>query len=85
MKMQDYVSADDRTGRSLNAKRASAVMVLKAIGKHRADPTCKWEPRCSKLTDIRLTFAEHAAKAPPREDDTELAQEIPLFLRHQAD
>jgi hypothetical protein len=59
----DYITAADRLGTSLDAKRASAIGYLRAEGKYIVDEGCAFKPTPAAKTDVRKTWAKARLRA----------------------
>lgn len=79
----DYISAADRLGTSLQAKRAAAIAYLRSRGKYIVDADCNWRPTNAANTDVQRTIVNAMAET-ITQDCVRQAMGVPSLLRRQA-
>ncbi|MFO0453071.1 MAG: hypothetical protein ACK52I_31165 [Pseudomonadota bacterium] len=79
----DYISASDRLGTSLAAKRSAAIAYLRSRGKYIVDADCNWRPTSAAATDVQRTIVNAMAET-ITQDCVRQAMGVPSLLRRQA-
>jgi hypothetical protein len=79
----DHVTAADRLGASLDAKRAAAIAYLRSRGKYIVDADCNWRPTNAANTSVQRTIVNAMAEA-INQDCARFAMGVPSLLRRQA-
>ena len=81
--MIDYISAADRLGTSLQAKRAAAIAYLRSRGKYIADIGCNFVPTSAAAADVKRTMVNATVETISAECGR-MAMGVPSLLRRQA-